>query len=101
MYEEAEMGNRHAEAVRRNPRPVILPEPYTGEGDYTQWQGHFESVAAVNGWDDVVKFLWLRVQLTGRAQTALKRLPEATKVSYEAIVATLAQHFEHSSERKL
>ena len=36
-------------------------EPYTGEGDYTQWQEHFESVAAVNGWNDADKLLWLRV----------------------------------------
>ena len=52
MYEEAETGNPHAEAVRGNPRPIVLQEPYMGEGDYTKWQDHIESVAAVNGWDD-------------------------------------------------
>ena len=58
MYEEAEPEYPQAEAVRRNPRPVVLLEPYTGEGVYTLWQDHFESVAAVNGWDDAAKLLW-------------------------------------------
>ena len=85
MHEEAEPQYPQAETVRRNPGPVVLPESYTCEGDYTQWQEHFESVAIVNGWDDAAKLLWLRVRLTCRAQTALKRLPESAKVSYEAI----------------
>ena len=101
MYEEVEPEYRQAEAVRRNPRPVVLPEPYTGEGDYTQWQDHFESVAAVNRWDDAAKLLWLKVRLTGRAQTALKRLPEATKVLYEAKAEAPTQRFVPASKREL
>ena len=60
-----------------------------------------ESVAAVNWWDDAAKLLWLRVRPTGRAQTALKRLPEATKVSYEATAEALTQRFEPASKREL
>ena len=51
-------------------RPLMLPEPFTGDGSWTLWQSHFDDVAAVNGWDDAAKLLWLRVRLTGRARTA-------------------------------
>ena len=101
MTNEAAPGNPVAEAARRNPRPLVLPEPYMGEGDYTEWQDHFESVAAVNEWDDAAKLLWLRVRLTGRAQTAFKRLSEATKASYRATSAALKQRFDPESKREL
>ena len=29
-------------------QPLILPEPHSGDGDYTEWHDHFESVAAFN-----------------------------------------------------
>ncbi len=50
------------EAARRpNARPVVLPEPYAGEGDYSEWFDHFENVAAVNTWNEEAKLLWLKV----------------------------------------
>ena len=78
-----------------------MTEPYTGEGDYTEWHDHFESVAAVNGWDDAVKLLWLRVRLTGRAQTAFKQLPEEAKEAYALASAALQERFEPASKREL
>ena len=51
-------------------RPVIAPEPFTGEGSWDDWIDHFESVAAVNKWEDAQKLLWIRVRMTGRAQRA-------------------------------
>ena len=55
-------------------RPAVLPEMYSGEGSFTEWIDHFDSVAEVNAWDDAAKSLWIRVRLVGRAQTAFKRL---------------------------
>ena len=103
MQQETAQGSPQAQAgtASRNPRPLVMPEPYTGEGDYTQWQDHFESVAAVNGWNDADKLLWLRVRLTGRAQTAFKRLPEAKKATYRATAAALSDRFEPASKREL
>ena len=46
-------------------RPVLTPDPYTGEGSWDDWIDHFESIAEVNTWDDAAKLLWLRVRLTG------------------------------------
>ena len=60
-------------------RPVVLPDSYSGEAEFSEWHDHFENVAAVNRWDDDAKLLWLKVRLTGRAQKAFKRLPQATQ----------------------
>ena len=59
----------------RPARPLVLPESFNGETDYCDWIDHFENVAAVHvkAWDDNAKLQWLKVRLTGRAQTALKR----------------------------
>ena len=57
----------------------MLPEPFSGEGSWESWLYHFESVADVNDWDDGKKLKWLKVRLTGKAQTAFQRLPEEAK----------------------
>lgn len=72
-----------------------------GEGDYTEWQDQFESVAAVNGWDDAAKLLWLRVRLTGSMQTTFKRLPEEAKETYALASVALQERFEPASKREL
>ena len=53
-------------------RPLVLLEPFSGEGSLESWLYHFESVAEVNDWDDGKKLKWLKVQLTGKAQTAFQ-----------------------------
>ena len=82
-------------------RPLVLPEPFTGDTDYCDWIDHFENVAVVNGWDEAAKLQWLKVRLTGRAQTALKRQPEATRNSYADTLAALKRRFEPESKREL
>ena len=52
-------------------------------------------------WDDNAKLQWLKVQLTGRAQTALKRLLDATCRSYNETLAALKKRFEPESKREL
>ena len=68
-------------------KPVVLPELFTGEGDFVEWLDHFENVAAINSWDAERKLLWLKVRLTGRAQTAFKRLSSDVRASYSESVA--------------
>lgn len=82
-------------------RPLVLPEPFSGEGSWSLWETHFEDVAAVNGWDTAAKLLWLRVRLTGRARTAYQRFPEATKESYEPSMKGLKERFEPASKKEL
>ena len=62
---------------------------------------HFNNVAAVNGCDAKQKLLWLKVQMTGRAQMAFKKLPNDTKGSFDAVVKGLGERFEPQSKREL
>ena len=83
------------------PRPLVLPETYNGEGDWSGWAEHFESVAAVNGWKEPEKLLWLRVRLVGRAATAFKRVPDGARDSYVDCMAALKERFDPRSRREL
>ena len=84
-------------------KPLLLPEPFDGETTgWSEWMDHFESVAAVNKWvsgEDRLK--WLRVRLTGKAQTAFRRLPDDFKADYGTCVEALQRRFNPDSKRQL
>eukprot|EP00731_Ephydatia_muelleri_P039226 Em1238g1a len=84
-------------------KPLLLPEPFDGETTgWLEWMDHFESVAAVNKWvsgEDRLK--WLRVRLTGKAQTAFRRLPDDVKADYGTCVEALQRRFNPDSKRQL
>lgn len=82
-------------------KPVIVPEAFSGEGSWEDWLDHFESVAAVNKWEEADKLLWLRVRMTGRAQKAFKNLPQASRASYATVRESLSERFEPASKREL
>ena len=82
-------------------RPVLTPDPYSGEGSWDDWVDHFESVAEVNKWDGAAKLLWLRVRLTGRAQTAFKQLAEEARATYDNCKVALRERFEPASKKEL
>ena len=61
--------------VGRMSRPVVSPDAFNGEGELQRFGSTtFEGVASLNKWSDEDKLLWLRIRLTGRAQTAYKQL---------------------------
>ena len=64
----------------------MSPDSFSGLSNWAEWIDHFEAAALVNanGWDNEMKRLWLPVRLTGKAQTAWKRLSPETKQNYEA-----------------
>ena len=101
MAEQSESGARQGGVGTSTLRPLVLPEPYNGESDWSGWAEHFESVAAVNGWKEPEKLLWLRVRLVGRAATALKRVPNGARGSYEDCMGALKERFDPSSRREL
>jgi len=80
-------------------RPVVLPETFSGEGEWTQWICHFENIAAVNEWNDAKKLLWLKARLTGRAQLALQHLSTETQADYALLQAALKNRFEPESRK--
>ena len=60
-----------------------------------------DSIATMCEWDNTTKLKWLRVRLTGRAGTLLRRLPEATQGDFTQVVATLRKRFEQESKKEL
>ena len=82
-------------------RPLVSPDSFSGLSNWAEWIDHFEAAALVNGWDSETKRLWLPVRLTGKAQTAWKRLSPETKQNYEAAKEALQKRFEPDSKQKL
>ena len=82
-------------------RPLVLPEIFDGDGSFTEWICHFESVSDVNGWSDEDKLLWIRVRLTGKAHMAHTRLSHETQQHYTTTKEALRERFEPPSKRHL
>jgi len=79
-------------------KPLILSEVFSDEEDYCEWIQHFESVAVVNGWNDITKLQWLHVCVTGKAHMAFTR---AKSESYKQAREALQECFEPSSKAEL
>eukprot|EP00731_Ephydatia_muelleri_P038701 Em0868g1a len=63
---------------------------------------HFENVATVNKWaTGEEKLKWLKVRLTGKAQTAFKKLPQDVKENYGECMKSLQRRFDPDSKRQL
>ena len=86
-------------AVAANTKPVVLPDSFTGEAGWDEWITHFENVADVNGWSAAQKLKWIKVCLTGRAQKAFQRLPEASRSDYKEAKKALKARFEPESKK--
>ena len=84
-------------------KPILLPEPFSGDAaDWNEWLSHFESVAVVNKWETGgEKLKWLRVRLTGKAQTAFMKLPDAARDDYGECVKALKKRFVPDSRKDL
>ena len=76
-------------------RPVLLPDTFDGTNNasWEEWLRHFNNVAAVNLWEDEEKIKWLKVRLTGNAQTAFQRLPVESQRPFEFATQALKKRF--------
>uniref|UniRef100_A0A1X7TFY0 Reverse transcriptase domain-containing protein n=1 Tax=Amphimedon queenslandica TaxID=400682 RepID=A0A1X7TFY0_AMPQE len=81
-------------------KPIILPDSFSGESNWEQWLLHFNDCADVNQWDADNKLRFLKVRLTGRAQSVFHRLPDTDKASFQAAVVALEAHFEPKDSEK-
>ena len=82
-------------------KPAILPDSFSGSASWEQWILHFKDCATVNNWDADQKLNFLKVRLTGRAQTVFHGLTDTDKASFDAAVAALEAHFEPAGKREL
>ena len=107
MSQDGDQGNQAGEGHRpqlapaQKVRPVITPDAFNGELSWDEWIGHFESVARVNEWDDATRLLWLEVRMTGKAQSAWRRITNEAKSHYDTAKAALRKRFEPDSRREL
>ena len=81
-------------------RPLVLPDTFDGDKNYEEWMYHFENVAAVNGWDEDAKLLWLKVRLAGKAQTTYQKFTDDVKRSYAESKKALKARFEPESRKE-
>ena len=84
-------------------RPLLLPDPFDGETtSWPEWETHFKNVAAINKWENAgEKLNWLRVRLTGKAQTAFSRFPQAVRSDFGESMKALAKRFNPDSKREV
>ena len=80
-------------------RPAVVPEAFSGEetSSWREWIYHFKSDKDVNGWNDATKLKWMKVRLTGWAQSVFQQLPTAKTRHYDGTKKALKERFEPSS----
>ena len=81
--------------------PLVLPEKFNGTGNFGEWISHFESIVALNKWNEEEKTLWIQVRLTEKVHMALMRFPGSTTQAYSSIKEALRERFEPSSKQEL
>ena len=82
-------------------QPLVLLETFDGDGNFTNWMCHFESVSAVNRWSDDNKILWLWVKLMKKAHMVYSWLSHQNQQSYATTKESLSQRFEPPSKQQL
>eukprot|EP00731_Ephydatia_muelleri_P034875 Em0083g2a len=90
------------EAAARSNQKCPNPCSYLSPTEAKRVADHFENVATVNKWaTGEEKLKWLKVRLTGKAQTAFKKLPQDVKENYGECMKSLQRRFDPDSKRQL
>jgi len=83
-------------------RPIILPNKFSGDGDFGEWVADFDCVSRINGWSDAEKYNWLNLHVTGKARMTLTRLQQKPeRPSYQQAVTKLRMRFDPPAKREL
>lgn len=83
------------------PQQSLLPDTYSGDGDFDSWEKHFSACAAANSWSDERKLLVLPARLRGRAQRIYDHLTATDKETYSSLRAALSAKCSPSALRIL
>lgn len=81
--------------------PIVMPDVYTGEEEWSDWLFQFESCAALNDWDDDLKCKFIIVRLKGTAGKALSDLVAETKKDWKKLLAELGTRFDTTTRPDL
>ena len=78
----------------------LLPDRFDGSSSVDDWVSHFDTVAAINGWDEAEKLLWLKAHVIGKAHVAYHHFSHETRNLYALFKAALRERFEPASNRE-
>ena len=78
----------------------LLPDRFDGNNSVDNWVSHFESVAAINGWNETEKLLWLQAHMIGKAHVAYQYFTPETRNSYTLSMAALRERFKPTNNRE-
>jgi len=81
--------------------PVITTEAFSGEPTTILLGRMDRPLQKCSSWDNETRLLWLEVCMTGKAQSAWRRLTPEVKAQYETAKAVLQKRFELESKREL
>jgi len=81
--------------------PVVMPDIYTGEEEWSDWLFQFESCAALNDWDDDLKCKFIIVRLKGTTGKALSDLDTETKKDWKKLTTELGTRFDTTTRPDL
>ncbi|CAC5374935.1 unnamed protein product [Mytilus coruscus] len=88
MAENGDAGQQGA----KTKRPVVMPDVFTGEEEWTDWLFQFESCSSLNDWDDGLKCKFIIVGLKGTAEIMGRRKkPSETYLEMGNSIRTLAR----------
>ena len=82
-------------------KPVILPDTFNGDGNWDDWAAHFDNCSEINGCDAAAKLKFLKVTLTGRAQSVFQCLPDYQKDTFAHATTALQKWFEPISKQQV
>ena len=74
-------------------RPAVMPEAFTGTGDWAEYVQYFEQCAMINGWGDPQKAQFLAVRVRDAAQRFYNAIPVARKHNWQHVCHDMAQRF--------
>ena len=59
-------GPSQSYVVPPNPRPILMPETFTGTGrEWSDWAAQFEMAADVNNWNESLSLQFMSLLLSG------------------------------------
>uniref|UniRef100_A0A5S6QFN0 CCHC-type domain-containing protein n=1 Tax=Trichuris muris TaxID=70415 RepID=A0A5S6QFN0_TRIMR len=70
-------------------RPVVMPQVFSGEGNWQEWRTSFDLYSTVNRWSEQDRIQWLAVCLTGDAAWAFQQLTAEQRQTYDGCVVGL------------
>lgn len=98
-----DQGKRHSDArMKASAGAKMKPATYDGLGSWIDYKAHFEVCAALNGWSEKEKGMYLAVSLRGQAQGVYGNLgPGANTTDYTELVRALEERFSPPNQTEL